>query len=146
MRSLFPVFNLSSLTPKFIDLIAQWGWRVLPESPARFVGQTMVLPCLDNESGIRIDFVFSNSEYERQAIERARRIRIGKAQVCFATVEDLIIQKIIAGRPRDLEDARIVLAKKEGADLEYVRCWLKQIEESLGEPFLQSLEEIRKPW
>jgi len=106
----------------------------------------MVLPCLDNESGIRIDFVFSNSEYERQAIERARRIRIGKAQVCFATVEDLIIQKIIAGRPRDLEDARIVLAKKEGADLEYVRCWLKQIEESLGEPFLQSLEEIRKPW
>jgi len=55
---------------------------------------------------------------------------------------DLTLHKIIAGRPRDLEDARIVLAKQKEVDLEYVRHWLKPFEESLGEPFLQSLEEI----
>jgi predicted nucleotidyltransferase len=127
-----------------LELIAEQEWRVLPESPIGFVDQTMVLPCLDEETGIRIDFIFSNSEYEHQAIRKALRIPIGKAQVCFAAPEDLIVHKIIAGRPRDLEDARIVLAKQKEVDLEYVRHWLKQFEESLGEPFLQSLEEIQR--
>lgn len=33
-------------------------------------------------------------------------------------------------------EARVVLAKRERINLEYIRHWLKQFEESLGEPFL----------
>ncbi len=35
-----------------LALVAEWGWRVLLESPAKFVGQTMLLPCLDEGMGM----------------------------------------------------------------------------------------------
>ncbi len=130
--------------PEILELTGEWGWQVLVPSPDEFVRQTMVLPCLDPASSIRIDLVFSFSPYEQQALQRARRVRLGEAQVRFASVEDLLIHKIIAGRPRDLEDARVVLFKNPNADIEYIREWLRQYEESLGEPYLQRFDKVRE--
>lgn len=93
-----------------LRLAQERSWRVLSENPPDFVRKTLVLPCLEPASGVRMDFVFGVSAYERQAIERARREPMGRAQVCFASVEDIIIHKIVAGRPRDLEDAHIIIA------------------------------------
>lgn len=111
-------------------------------SPETFTRQTMVLPCEDPATGIRVDFVFSFSPYERQAMERVRRVRIGAADVCFASLEDVIIHKIIAGRPRDLEDVRAMLLKNPSVDLTYTRRWLREFSEALSEPFLDRFSEI----
>jgi len=35
----------------------------------------MVLPVLDKKSMIRVDFIFSFTEYEKQAIERCNKIK-----------------------------------------------------------------------
>ena len=51
---------------------------------------------LEPITGIRIDFIFSFSAYEKQALKRINRVNIGKAQVCFASVEDMVIHKIVA--------------------------------------------------
>ena len=40
-------------------------------NPDSFTRDTMVLPCQDTATGIRIDFIFSHSPYEQQAIARA---------------------------------------------------------------------------
>jgi hypothetical protein len=120
------------------------GWQVLVETPAEFVGKTMVLPCLEPTSGIRVDFVFSFSAYEQQALKRVRRVPLGGAQVCFASLEDLIIHKVLAGRPRDFEDVRIVLLKNRAFDLEYVQRWLREFDRSLGEKSLQRFDEPRQ--
>ncbi|MCH8038872.1 MAG: hypothetical protein IH977_00820 [Nitrospinae bacterium] len=50
--------------------------------------------------------------------------------VHFASVEDVIIHKIIAGRPRDLEDVRSVLLKNEAVHLDYIRKWLQEFYDS----------------
>jgi predicted nucleotidyltransferase len=118
------------------------GWRVLVESPAEFVGRTMVLPCLDPVTGIRVDLIFSFSFYEQQALKRARRVSLGKAEVCFASLEDLIIHKILAGRPRDLEDVRSILWKNRTFDLEYVQHWLREFDRSLGEKLWERFEKL----
>lgn len=110
--------------------------------PDQFTRQTMVLPCEDPTTGIRVDFVFSFSPYERQALERVRKVRIGKADVRFASLEDVIIHKIIAGRPRDLEDVRAMLLKNPSVDLVYTRRWLQGFSEALSEPFLDRFTEI----
>lgn len=125
------------------DLAAGLGWKILIDSPAAFVEKTLVLPCVDPQSGIRVDFIFSFSVYERQAMERVRRVPMGKKEVCFAAIEDLIIHKIVAGRPRDLEDIRNILKKKPQLDLPYLHRWLGEFDQSLGGSFSQRFEELR---
>jgi hypothetical protein len=117
-------------------------WRILVEAPQAFVQRTMVLPCLDPPSSIRIDFIFSHSPYEQQAMKRVRRVSIGKASVCFAAAEDVIVHKIIAGRPRDLEDVRSILLKNPGLDREYIRQWLAEFDRSLATSHAQSFEQL----
>lgn len=115
---------------------------IIVEQPEDFVRKTMVLPVLDEDSGIRIDFIFSFSEYERQAIERAVSVPIKDASVRFASLEDVIIHKIVAGRPRDIEDIRSILLKNPGYDTAYIDRWLKEFDASLGEAYLGAFQEI----
>ncbi|MBI5410591.1 MAG: nucleotidyl transferase AbiEii/AbiGii toxin family protein [Nitrospirae bacterium] len=86
-----------------------------------FTRRTMVLPCSEPQTGIRVDFIFPFTPYEQQAIARSRIVTLGAAPVRFASVEDLIIHKMLAGRPRDIEDVKIVLLKQPHADLVYLR-------------------------
>lgn len=113
--------------------------------PEKFTRETLVLPCRDRPSGIRVDLILSFSEYEKQAIERAHVIRIEDADVRFATVEDLIVHKVVAGRPRDLEDVRSIVRKNPHFDQAYVERWLAQfskvVGESLKERFRASVDE-----
>lgn len=111
-----------------IEVSKEIPLNILPENPVEFVKETMVLPAQDKEIGIRVDFIFSFTPYERNAIERSRRVAILDQKVCFASPEDLIIHKVFAGRPRDLEDARIVLIKNPGMDTAYIRKILKEFD------------------
>lgn len=130
-----------------VDEIAQsLGWQLLVQAPEDFVRRTMVLPYLDPDSGIRVDFIFSLSAYEHQALKRVRSVPVGRATVHYASLEDLVIHKVIAGRPRDLEDVRTVLVKNPQADIKYIRRWLKKFEAGLGEPYLKRFEsELGRP-
>ena len=113
--------------PKLSAVCKVLKLKILVKEPQSFVGKTHVLPALDVLSGLRVDFIFSNTPYETQAIRRAKRIRIGRTRVAVSSLEDLLIHKLVAGRPIDIEDARILLAKHRGkVDLRYVRGWLRQ--------------------
>ncbi len=93
-----------------------------------FVKQTMVLPAIDENTGIRVDFIFSFTPYETEAIRRAKEVVILGQGVSFATPEDVVIHKIFAGRPRDREDARHVMIKNPAIDYRYIRKWLKEFD------------------
>jgi len=110
-----------------------------------FVKETMVLPVIDTPSGIRVDFIFSYSPYERQAIERARRIKFGKTDVKFAALEDVVIHKIIAARARDIEDIRCILLKNPDYDSRYIEKWLAEFDASLGKKYRASFLALKKP-
>lgn len=117
--------------------------KPLTESPEQFVSETMVLPCIDPNSEIRVDITFSISDFETQAIKRAVRIPIDGIEVAFAAVDDLIIHKIIAGRPRDLEDARILLLKHPELDMEYIIKWLEKFSKALDRDFTAVFSSLR---
>src|SRR5574341_2487579 len=44
----------------------------------RFVRETFVLPVREPETGLRVDFVFSTTPYERAAIGRAGHVSLGR--------------------------------------------------------------------
>jgi predicted nucleotidyltransferase len=112
--------------------------------PQSFVQETMVLPCQDNDTTIRVDFIFSFTPYEQQAIQRARKVKLGDTDIAFASPEDIIIHKIIAGRPRDLEDVKSILLKNPEIDMRYIRRWLRDFSKSLDESFHKRFDRLLK--
>jgi hypothetical protein len=128
---------------RLLKMTREENWKVLAPEPAAFVQETFVLPCLDEESGIRLDFVFSLSDYEQKALGRVHRTPMGAASVRFASVEDILIHKLLAGRPRDLEDARSILLKNHPLDQAYLTHWLDTLESSSGHPLKARLQACR---
>ena len=118
--------------------------RILVEKPKDFVKKTMVLPVEDEKTGISVDFIFSFSEYETQAIKKANPVKILNAYVNFASLEDVVIHKIIAGRARDLEDVETILLKNPKYDEKYIKKWLDKFDNSLKKNYFKTFLKISK--
>jgi predicted nucleotidyltransferase len=110
----------------------------------KFVQKTMVLLVIDEKTGIRVDFIFSFSLYEKQAIKRATDIKFDNTIVKFASLEDLIIHKIIAGRAIDIEDVRSIILKNPDYNTKHIKRWLQEFDKSLNEKFLKVFKKIVK--
>lgn len=119
--------------------------KPIPKDVQQFIKRTMVLPLIEPKSGIRIDVIFSFSQFEQEAIKRANIIKIDDTPVSFTSLEDLIIFKIFSGRPRDIEDARKILIKNKHADIKYIKKQLKALsfeEKNLLEDFNRLLHQL----
>jgi predicted nucleotidyltransferase len=125
-------------------IIDSLGLKCLTNDVENFVKETMVLPAAEDKSGIRVDFIFSFSPYERQAIERAKSVPLGRAMIRFASLEDLVIHKIFAGRPRDIEDIENILLKNPDYDLGYIEKWLAEFDAALDKDYVRSFIAIQK--
>jgi predicted nucleotidyltransferase len=113
--------------PKVLGLCPKLGLQKDEKIDDEFVKKTNVLVCKEPKTGIRVDFIFSFLDYERQAIGRANNVNIKGYKVKFASCEDLIIHKIFAGRARDLEDVKNLVSKaKDSLDIEYIKRWLAE--------------------
>lgn len=131
--------------PQLLEAAKQAGLRLLPANPTDFVGKSWVLPCEEPKSKIRIDFIFSFTPYEQNAIERAKNIKMGESEVKFASPEDIIIHKLFAGRARDIDDTVSILEKNENIDVSYIKKWLKQFEEvSPEKDLIKTFEDCLK--
>ena len=129
---------------KLFAVVKELSLKPIPKDKDSFVKQTMVLPTIEESTGIRVDFIFAFTPYEINAIKRVKKVIIMGQEVSFASLEDLIIHKIFAGRPRDLEDVKSIIIKNTRIDSKYIRNWLKEFEVSAEEKkdFLITFEEI----
>lgn len=99
-----------------------------------FVERTAVLPFLHEPTGLGLDVVLGASGLERACIDRAVAIDIGDGTVPVIRVEDLMVLKILSGRPKDVEDVRSILSRRRRTlDLSHVRTLLAELEEALGQ-------------
>ncbi len=129
--------------PELLKAAGAADLSVLVEDPDRFVKDTFVLPAVDEESGLRVNFILSMTSYEQEAISRAREVKVGEATVRFATPEDVIVHKVFSGRPRDIEDVRSVLSKQRDIDRSYVEEWLSQFDRDvLGRGFVETFRQV----
>lgn len=130
---------------EILNIVDELLLKPLTQEVDAFVKKTMVLPVIDEKTGIRVDFIFSFTPYEQQAIKRARSQKINNVEVKFASVEDVIIHKIFSHRPRDIEDLKSIFLKNRSIDIDYIKKWLCEFENSFpGEKFAETLEEILK--
>jgi predicted nucleotidyltransferase len=128
-----------------LAVCSRCGLKPLPADAAAFARDTMVLPALEERTGIRVDFIFSLTGYERQAIARSRPVELGGTTVRFAALEDVVIHKLVAGRPRDIEDARTIVVKNPALDRGYVERWLEEFDRTLDRNTAASFRRLLEP-
>ncbi len=137
-----------NLTPSEIERIEKickkLNFSALIKNHREFVKKTFVFPVIDKRTKIRIDFIFSFSDYEKEAMKRVKKVKIGKKYIKFASLEDVIIHKIVSGRPVDIEDARKMILKNPDFDKKYIRKWLRTFNKVLNRNLVEVFEKILK--
>lgn len=130
--------------PAVLRAAAAAGLAPRPADPEEFARRTSVLPLEDTASGIRLDLLFSHTPYERQAIGRGRVVQLDGVDVRYAAVEDLLIHKLAAGRPRDVEDVRGIILRTPPGDRAYLRYWLEALREVTGRDLWTEFQDLER--
>lgn len=125
-----------------INLIENLGLKILISNVEEFLSQTFVLPVVDPKTQLRVDFVFSLTPFERQAIERSNIVEIDGVPVRYVSLEDLIVMKVIAGRPRDLEDVKGVILKNPDYNSQFVTKCLQLFDQDLDCNFTAVFDNV----
>jgi hypothetical protein len=111
-----------------------------------FVRRTRVMPFVHLATAMPLDVVLAGSGLEDEFLDRARAVDVGGTTVPLIDPEDLIIAKVLAGRPKDLEDATGLwgLLGQE-MDAGRIRRILRLLEEALSQSdLLPGFESIRR--
>lgn len=130
----------SDLDP-FIAAMAEHGFD-LRFADREFIESSHVLLFTHRNTRMPLDVVLAGSGLEADFMDRAIVVDIGTIPVPVITAEDLIIAKVFAGRPKDVEDVRGVIAeRKSKLDVERIRQILGFLEQALSQSDLLPLFE-----
>lgn len=135
------------LPPEALDsalrALGERGFRLrITFGVEEFLRRTRVLPFRHEASGMLLDLVLAGPGLEEEFLDRAIAVPFGDRSYPVISPEDLVVTKILAGRPKDLEDVRGVLAERSGRlDLDRIRTVLRLLEEALGQSDLLPLFE-----
>jgi hypothetical protein len=69
---------------------------------------------------------------------------LGSSIVRFASLEDVVIHKVIVPRARDFDHIKSILLKNPKFDSVYIKKWLKEFDKSLGEKVLKDIQKHRE--
>jgi hypothetical protein len=88
---------------------------------------------------VDIDIFLAESPFQRSLLERRQRHVVEEIQAWFVTPEDLVLLKLIAGRPRDLVDIQDILFMQGALDIAYMEKWADEL--GVREALKRSLQE-----
>jgi hypothetical protein len=111
-----------------------------------FVAATRVLPVIHRATGFPVDIVLGGPGLEELFASAAENVRIGRLQVPVPTGTHLVVMKVLAGRPKDIEDAVALLATQASRiDAEELDELTKALAAALAEDdILVHLREARR--
>lgn len=93
------------------------GWTVRRSTP-----EAEVLRLRHPALGLA-DLLVAGTAYQHEAIERARRERVGDVDLLVLRAEDVIVHKLIAGRTQDHADIEAIVEAGAPLDEAYVERW-----------------------
>ncbi len=75
-----------------------------------FIAATRVVPMTHTATRLPIDLVLAGPGLEQMFLDRVETRAVGRDAIPVLRIEDLIVTKVLASRPKDLEDVRELLA------------------------------------
>jgi len=127
---------------QLLAIAAKQGIAPRIDAPLDFARRTRVLLLRHTASGIDIDVIFGALQFEREAVEAGTAVTVGSTSLRLPRVEDLMIMKAIAHRPRDLVDLEGLLLAHPEADIDRIRRWVGEFAGAATMPEL--LEDLDK--
>ncbi len=120
------------------------GFTVPLDSTA-FVSATRVLPVIHAATQLPVDVVLGGPGLEEHFAAHAERLRVGRLTIPVATPTHLVVMKVLAGRPKDLEDAAALLALHDAIDDREVDSLVRMLADALGEgDVIERLTAVRR--
>jgi hypothetical protein len=122
------------------------GFTLRVDDP-EFVRRTRVMPFIHVSTGMPLDVVLAGSGLEDEFLDRAVVTDVGGTLVPLIELGDLIVAKVLAGRPKDLDDVS-ALWRLHGQNLDAnrIRQTLRLLEEALAQnDLVPSFEAIALP-
>jgi hypothetical protein len=101
-----------------------------------FARHSRVLLMHHEQSGVEVDISLGLLPFEIEAAERGQTHDTGSLLVRLPSPEDLIIQKAVAHRPKDLDDIRAIIVGHPNLDWQRIQFWVEQFAEVLEMPEL----------
>lgn len=124
-----------SATPEITEaLIARarrFGFVPRVDDAAAFATQRMVLLLRHESTGVPFDLSFAQLEFERAALSTAVVRNFGSVSVRVPDAAALIVYKMVASRPKDLEDVEDLILRGIAVDTAQVEATLRAFDEIL---------------
>lgn len=118
--------------PALYDEVRNLGYSVPETFDSGWVDTVAGMPLvrfrlyLENH-GIDVDVFLAESEFQQQIIARRQRVELDSSPLMLVSPEDLILLKLLAGRPRDHTDVQDILFTLGVLDEQYMRHWAKEL-------------------
>jgi len=120
------------------------SFKPLFDDVAEVVQKALILPLRHRVTNVKVDLALGLSGFERQTLARAERLSLAGAMIAVATAEDLLIMKVLAGRPQDDQDAQgLVIAQGRHLDWNYCLNLAAELGEAVGQDLLTRITSLR---
>jgi hypothetical protein len=110
----------------FLEKIKKSGFKTNKQKSIERAKKTNIFQI--DYKDYHVDFIIASIELEKEAFRRKKAITLHGVKAFFPTPEDLILLKIIPGRPKDLIDAENVAIRNKGKlDTRYLKNWAQRL-------------------
>lgn len=120
---------------RLFELAEQHGFSPRIDDAPGFARAHQVVLLEHNTSGIPVDITLASLPFEEDAIGSSTEISYAGIRINIPTPGDLLVYKLVAARPRDLEDAeKLLLLYGSRLDLGRLRGIISEFADALEDP------------
>jgi hypothetical protein len=96
--------------------------------------------------GLHVDVIFASTEFEARAFARKRLVRLAGRPTPVPSPEDLVLLKLVPGRPKDLFDVEAILLRHRGKlDVAYLEQWAQRLSDEMEDTRIwETLQRLLK--
>lgn len=91
-----------------VTRLAAVGFTLRVDDVDDFVARTRVIPVVHDVSGMPVDVVLGGPGLEELFLSSSETVSLAGVEIPVPTADHLVVMKLLAGRPRDLEDATAI--------------------------------------
>lgn len=130
--------------PNTLKIAASSGLRPRVKDALRFAQENLVLLLEDTVSAVPVDVSLAMQPFEANAMRRREMRNVAGIRVPVCPLETLLIYKMVAGRPKDFDDVKALLATGVPFDRGQVENALVEIDAVLDSSALAEFRRLMK--